>query len=322
MIRMRIAQSVARQPRASQGPKSKPAVRPLTPSLAAAALVCHAVAVKLATLALFALLAGLTSQPVQPATPTPDAPRALPRPVDRPPALRDLAGRRARRGADARRARGDGDRRLRRRGAGRQGAGTRSHAGRVHAVARRLPEAPADHARPSAPRGRWPTRYQAVLARAGKAYGIDPRMLVGGVGPRVQLRAVCRRAAHRAGAGDAGVGRPARRLLPPAALRRAHHRRSRRHRAGQAQRILGRRAGPGAVHAVELPGVGRGLRQGRRPRRLGVDARRVRLDRQLPAAARLDAGPVGLRGEDSGRGAREGRLACRCATRAAAPCAR
>ena len=124
-------------------------------------------------------------------------------------------------------------------------------------------------------------------ARRARAQGaaIDPG---GGVGARVELRPVRRRAADRAGAGDAGLRRPPRRAVPRRAAQRAAHPRSRRHRARAAQGIVGRRDGPAAVPALELPEVRAGLRRRRPARHLDVAARRVRLDRRLHGLERLD----------------------------------
>ena len=77
------------------------------------------------------------------------------------------------------------------------------------------------------------------------------------LGARVELRPVQRRAADDSGAGDAGVGRAARRVLP----RRAAWMRWRSSTAAtsssNAARLVGRRDGADAVHAIELSQVGR-----------------------------------------------------------------
>ena len=52
--------------------------------------------------------------------------------------------------------------------------------------------------------------------------------------------------------------------------------------------LVGRRARAAAVHAVELSAIRAGLRRRRQARHLEVDAGRVRVDRQLPRGARLE----------------------------------
>ena len=68
-------------------------------------------------------------------------------------------------------------------------------------------------------------------------------------------------------------------------------------------RLVGRRDGPAAVHAVELFEVGGGFRRRRPPRHLVDAVRRVRVDRELPAGARLeDRTDLGTRGDGLARG--------------------
>ena len=64
----------------------------------------------------------------------------------------------------------------------------------------------------------------------------------------------------------------------------------RRRRAGGDARLVGRRAGPAAVHAVQLSALRAGLRRRRQARHLEVHARRLRVDRQLPLGVRLEQG--------------------------------
>ena len=57
--------------------------------------------------------------------------------------------------------------------------------------------------------------------------------------------------------------------------------------ARQPEGVVGRRHGPAAVHALELPALRRGLRRRRRARHLGQSGRCLRVDRQLPQSVRL-----------------------------------
>ena len=117
------------------------------------------------------------------------------------------------------------------------------------------------------------------------------------LGARVELRPLRRRAADDPGARHARLRSAPRDALPQGALQRARDRESRRHRARAAEGIVGRRARPAAVHALDLSRVRAGLRRRRPARHLDVAGRRVRVGRPLPEGARLvgqrDVGPRG-----------------------------
>ena len=202
--------------------------------------------------------------------------------------LRRVARRAARRRPRRRHPAGDDRRGVRdhRRAAGRPRA--RPQPGRVHADARAVRRSPPD-AGAAAPRPRpRQARTAAPRPRRARAQGaeVDPGV---GVGARVELRPVRRRAPDGAGAGDARLRRPPRRAVPRRAAQRPAHPRPRRHRARAPEGLVGRRDGPAAVPAFELPEVRAGLRRRRPPRHLDVAARRAGVDRQLHGLERLGA---------------------------------
>ena len=117
------------------------------------------------------------------------------------------------------------------------------------------------------------------ISRSRRAGG-DRR---GRLGRRVELRPVHRRPSDRAGARDARVGPAALDVFP----RRAASTPSRSSNRGDIDlpnmtRLVGRRDGPAAVHALELPAIRAGLRRRRPPRHLDVAGRHLRVDRELP----------------------------------------
>ena len=119
----------------------------------------------------------------------------------------------------------------------------------------------------------------------------------GAVGCRVQLRAVLRCPARHCDARDAGLRRASWGLLPRRTARRARHPRPRGHRACADARLVGRRHGAAAVHAVQLPEVRGGPGRGRQAGHLGHPGRRVRLHRELPRPAGVATGrTLGPRG--------------------------
>ena len=123
----------------------------------------------------------------------------------------------------------------------------------------------------------------------GERYGVPPRIIAGIWGMESNFGRFSGMRPTVAGAGDAGVGSAPRDVLSRRAVRRARDPQPRRHRSGPAARLVGRRDGPGPVHAVELPEVRRGLRRRRPPRYLVDASRRLRVDRQLSQGPRLGA---------------------------------
>ena len=104
------------------------------------------------------------------------------------------------------------------------------------------------------------------------------------------------------GAGHAGVGAAPGVVLPRRAVRRALDGVARLHRCAVDDRLVGRRHGPDAVHAVQLSQIRRGLRRQRPARHLAHHRRRARVDCQLSQGLRLGRRrDVGPRGEGAGR---------------------
>ena len=127
------------------------------------------------------------------------------------------------------------------------------------------------------------------------------------LGPGVQLRRRHGRLPCDRGPGDARLGRPPRQLLPRRTDGRAAHPRPWRRGAGAHARLLCRRDGPAAVHAVVLPALRGGLRGPWQARHLDQQARRAGLDRQLPRAVRLAQRRAVGPGGDPGREPRQHR---------------
>src|SRR5262245_45671762 len=123
------------------------------------------------------------------------------------------------------------------------------------------------------------------------------------LGNRVELRPLQRRAADGPRARDARVGPAPRNLLSRRTVRRARNPEPRRHRSRAHARVVGGSDGSGAVHAVELFEVRRGLRRRRPPRHLVLFRRCIRFHRELPQRTRMAGGiDVGPRGQDVARG--------------------
>ena len=98
-------------------------------------------------------------------------------------------------------------------------------------------------------------QHRALIDKVGKQVRRPAARPHRGLGPRVELRPLRRRPADDPGAGHARLRSAARDAVPERAVQRARDRQPRRHRAGAAEGIVGRRARPAAVHAVDLPAV-------------------------------------------------------------------
>ena len=193
----------------------------------------------------------------------------------------------------------------------------------AHAKPRRVsdpaPEGPDDQA--GERRGGDPPR----AARKGRESLRDPG---GGhgrdLGHRVELRHVHRHPTDDRRPRDTRLRSPPSDALSQRALRRAHHPRSGPRPGRQPQRLVGRRDGPAAVHAVELPPARHRLRRRRPYRHLDDRSRRVRFDGELPARRGLGQGrTLGPRGAESPAPPwRRSTRASPCGPAAAAPVAR
>ena len=130
-------------------------------------------------------------------------------------------------------------------------------------------------------------RHRELLDQVGERYGVPSRIIVAiwgmesnfgrfsGVRPTVPALATLAWDPRRAD------------VLSRRAVQRARDSQPRRHRSAAAQGIVGGRDGPGAVHAVQLSEVRRGLRRRRQARHLVHAGRHLRVDRELPEGSRL-----------------------------------
>ena len=216
-----------------------------------------------------------------------------------PPVVRRVARRRPHRGARARHPAGDrrpGAVGHRRAAAGRHRA--RSRAGGNGLLAREV------HPRRLTPKlvkpaARCSRRIASCSVKSRRRYGVPPRIIVtaiwgiesnfggfSGVRPTIAALATLAWDPRRS-AFFRGELFDALEILNRGDIESSRH-----------ARLVGGRHGPGAVHAVELPAIRRGLRRRRPPRHLVDAGRRVRVDRELPEGHGWSAGRrLGTRGE-------------------------
>ena len=146
--------------------------------------------------------------------------------------------------------------------------------------------------------------HREELAAIAKKYGVASSVLRGRLGHGVELRPLYRHAPDRAGARDAGLGRPAAGILHDRVDRCAPDSRQGLYRAWPDEGIVGGRDGADAVHALQLSRARAGLRRRRPPRHLDDAARRVCVDCELHDRLRVEGrSDLGSRGEGAGRAA-------------------
>ena len=120
------------------------------------------------------------------------------------------------------------------------------------AHARSLSAAAIDPADGRRPHGAEAQRHAALLKRVAAKYGVPPGIVVAVWGLESNFGRFSGVRPTIADAGDARLRSAALGDVPRGAVRRAEDPRQRRRRAGGDARLLGRRARPAAVHAVEL----------------------------------------------------------------------
>ena len=140
--------------------------------------------------------------------------------------------------------------------------------------------------------------WSKTLAAVERTYGVPRQVVLGVWGMETNFGSFTGSIYAVRALVDPGLYRLPRRFLQGGAAHRAPDPGRGAYRPRQDAGLLGRRHGPDPVHALELHEI----RRRRQPRRgaghLVVGARRHGLDRQLPAPARLAAGPaLGLRGD-------------------------
>ena len=145
-------------------------------------------------------------------------------------------------------------------------------------------------------------KHRDALEKIERELGVPPPGRARHLGARDRLRRAPLAALRHPGAGHPGLARPAQGDVPQRADLRPQDAAGRRAHARDHERVVGRRHGPHAVHAVGV------LHAGLRPRRrrpqghLGLGAGRAGLRRQ-PAARQGLGGraTLGLRGAPAGR---------------------
>ena len=136
------------------------------------------------------------------------------------------------------------------------------------------------------------SQHANAFAAAERAYGVDRHVIAAIWGIETKYGAVAGRSAGDPLDRDARLRRAAAGLLQGRVSRRAGNPASRRHPARAAERLVGRRVRPDAVHADRIQALRDRLRRRRAARRGRLGAGRDRLHRQSSGQGRMGHGPA------------------------------